>query len=91
MKKELTANEIVIKEMINANQKNDPLDNIYKEVSDLKQSLEFMQDQIFIDNIDNIKKELKKLDKNIKEVEDDLLDPHCLIKTYWVRGSLMQK
>lgn len=67
--------------MINANQKNDPLDNIYKEVSDLKQSLEFMQDQIFIDDINNIKKELKKLDKNIKGVEDDLLHPHCLIRT----------
>lgn len=81
MKKELTAIEIVIKEKINANQKNDPLDNIYKEVSDLKQSLEFMQDQIFIDDINNIKKELKKLDKNIKGVEDDLLHPHCLIRT----------
>ena len=67
--------------MINANQKNDPLDNIYKEVSDFKQSLEFMQDQIFIDDINNIKKELKKLDKNIKGVEDDLLHPHCLIRT----------
>lgn len=28
---------------------------MYKEVSDLKQSLEFMQDQIFIDDINNIK------------------------------------
>ena len=81
MKKELTAIEIVIKEMIHANQKNDPLDNIYKEVSDLKQSLEFMQDQIFTDDINNIKKELKKLDKNIKGVEDDLSHPHCLIRT----------
>ena len=32
---------------------------MYKEVSDLKQSLEFMQDQIFIDDINNIKN-LKK-------------------------------
>ena len=67
--------------MINANQKNDPLDNIPKEVSDLKQNIEFMQDQIFIDDVNDIKKELKKLDKSIKEVEDDLFDPHCLIKT----------
>ena len=37
------SNEILIKEMINANIKNtnDRLDNISKEVADLKQSLEF--------------------------------------------------
>ena len=63
--------------MINANVKNtnDRLDNISKVVADLKQSLEFTQDQMK-DDISDIKKELKRLDRNIKEVEDDLLDPH---------------
>ena len=63
--------------MIKANIKNtnDRLDNISKVVADLKQSLEFTQDQMK-DDISDIKKELKRLDRNIKEVEDDLLDPH---------------
>ena len=66
--------------MINANIKNinDRLDNVSVEVVDLKQSLEFTQDQMK-DEISDIKKELKKLDKNIKEVEDDLLDPHYVL------------
>ena len=65
---ELAAHEIVRKEMISANIKNtnDRLDNILKEIADLKESLEFTEDQMK-DEISEIKKELKKPDKNIKK------------------------
>ena len=39
----------------------------------MKQSLEFMQDQIFVDDINDMKKKLKKLDKKIKEVDSSKL------------------
>ena len=68
VKEDLAAHE-VIKQMINANMKNtnDRLDNIPKEVADLKESLEFRQDKMK-DDISGIKKELKELDKNIRKV-----------------------
>ena len=43
-------------------------------MTDLKQSLEFMQEKIK-EEINKIKKDLKDLDKNINEVQQDLLDP----------------
>ena len=39
----------------------------------MKQSLEFMQDKIFVDDINDMKKKLKKLDKKIKEVDSSKL------------------
>ena len=68
VKEELAAHE-VIKQMINANIKNtnDRLVNISKDVSDLKESLEFRHEKMK-DDISGIKKELKELDKNIKKV-----------------------
>ena len=68
VKEELAVHEIVMKEIISANIKNtnDPLDNILKEILDLKESLEFTQDQMK-DDISKIKKEVKKLDKDIKK------------------------
>ena len=68
MKEELAVHEIVMKEIISANIKNtnDRLDNILKEILDLKESLEFTQDQMK-DDISKIKKEVKKLDKDIKK------------------------
>ena len=39
----------------------------------MKQSLEFMQDQIFVDDINDMKKKLKKLNKKIKEVDSSKL------------------
>ena len=68
VKKELAVHEIVMKEIISANIKNtnDRLDNIFKEILDLKESLEFTQDQMK-DDISKIKKEVKKLDKDIKK------------------------
>ena len=68
VKEELAFHEIVMKEIISANIKNtnDRLDNILKEILDLKESLEFTQDQMK-DDISKIKKEVKKLDKDIKK------------------------
>ena len=68
VKEELAVHEIVMKEIISANIKNtnDRLDNILKEILDLKESLEFTQDQMKND-ISKIKKEVKKLDKDIKK------------------------
>ena len=68
VKKELAVHEIVMKEIISANIKNtnDRLDNIIKEILDLKESLEFTQDQMK-DDFSKIKKEVKKLDKDIKK------------------------
>ena len=43
-------------------------------MTDLKQSLEFTQEQIKKE-INKIKKDLKDLDKNINEVQQDHLDP----------------
>ena len=73
----VVAHRTVMKEIIIANIyiKNDRLDNISKEVANLKLSLEFTQDQMK-DDLGDIKKEFKKSDKNIKEVEDDLLHLH---------------
>ena len=53
---------------------NDCLDKISQNVTDLKQSLEFTQDQIK-EEINKIMKDLKQLNKNINEVQEDLLDP----------------
>ena len=68
VKEELAVHEIVMKEIISANIKNtnDRLDNILKEILDLKESLEFTQDQMK-DDISKIKKEVKKLEKDIKK------------------------
>ena len=68
VKGELAVHEKVMKEIISANIKNanDRLDNILKEIIDLKESLEFTQDQMK-DDISKIKKEVKKLDKYIKK------------------------
>ena len=68
VKEELAVHQIVMKEIISANIKNtnDRLDNILKEILDLKESLEFTQDQMK-DDISKIKKEVKKLDKDIKK------------------------
>ena len=56
---------------------NDRLDRILQDVADLKQSLEFTQEQMK-EEINKIKKDLKDLDKNINEVQQDLLDPKYL-------------
>ena len=63
--------------MINDNIKvtNDRLDKISQDVTDLKQSLEFIPDQMK-EEINKIKKETKELDKSINEVQQDLLDPN---------------
>ena len=68
VKGELAVHEKVMKEIISANIKNanDRLDNILKEIIDLKESLEFTQDQMK-DDISKIKKEVKQLDKYIKK------------------------
>ena len=73
---ELASHQMVIKEMINDNIKvtNDRLDRILQDVTDLKQSLEFTQEQMK-EEIKKIKKDLKDFDKNINEVQQDLLDP----------------
>ena len=52
---------------------NDRLDRILQDVADLKQSLEFTQEQMK-EEINKIKKDLEDLDKNINEVQQDLLD-----------------
>ena len=76
VKDELASHQLAIKEMINDNIKvtNDRLDRISQDVTDLKQSLEFTQEQMK-EEINKIKKDLKDLDKNINEVQQDLLDP----------------
>ena len=76
VKDELASHELAIKEMINDNIKitNDRLDRISQDVTHLKQSLEFTQEQMK-EEINKIKKDLKDLDKNINEVQQDLLDP----------------
>ena len=76
MKDELASHQLAIKEMLNDNIKvtNDRLDRILQDVTDLKQSLEFTQEQMK-EEINKIKKDLKYLDKNINEVQQDLLDP----------------
>ena len=63
--------------MINDNIKvtNDRLDKISQDVTDLKQSLEFIPDQMK-EEINKIKKDTKELDKSINEVQQDLLDPN---------------
>ena len=76
VKDELASHQLAIKEMTNDNIKviNDCLDKISQNVTDLKQSLEFTQDQIK-EEINKIMKDLKQLNKNINEVQEDLLDP----------------
>lgn len=73
---EFASHELVIKEMINASIKdtNDRLDKISQDVSDLKQSLEFTQDEVK-NEIDSINTKVKNLEKNVKVIEEDLLDP----------------
>ena len=63
--------------MLNDNIKvtNDRLDKISQDVTDLKQSLEFIPDQMK-EEINKIKKDIKELDKSINEVQQDLLDPN---------------
>ena len=62
--------------MINDNIKvtNERLDKILEDVTDLKQSREFKQDQMK-EEMNKIIKDLKELDKTINEVQQDLLDP----------------
>ena len=62
--------------MINASIKDtkERLDKISQDVSDLKQSLEFTQDDTK-EEIGNINTKLKDLEKNVKDIEKDLLDP----------------
>ena len=62
--------------MINAsiNDTKERLDKISQDVSDLKQSLEFTQDENK-EEIGNINTKLKDLQKNVKDIEEDLLDP----------------
>ena len=76
VKDELASHQLAIKEMINDNIKvtNDRLDRISQDVTDLKRSLGFKQEQLK-EEINKIKKDLKDLDKNINEVQQDLLDP----------------
>ena len=63
--------------MLNDNIKvtNDHLDKISQDVTDLKQSLEFIPDQMK-EEINKIKKDIKELHKSINEVQQDLLDPN---------------
>ena len=70
------SHQLAIKKVINDNIKvtNDRLDRILQDVTDLKQSLEFMQEQMK-EEINKIKKDLKDLDKNIHGVQQDPLDP----------------
>ena len=79
VKDELASHQLAILETINDNIKvtNDSLDKISQDVTDLKQSLEFTQDQMN-DKINKIMKDLKELDKNINEVQQDLLDPNYI-------------
>ena len=76
VKDELASHQLAIKEMLNDNIKvtNDHLDRILQDVTDLKQSLEFTQEQMN-EEINKIKKDLKDLDKKVHEVQQDLLDP----------------
>ena len=60
--------------LINWQFTNDRFDKISQDVTDLKQSLQFTQDQMK-EEINNIMKVLEELDKNINEVQQDLLDP----------------
>ena len=79
MKDELASHQLAILETINDNIKftKDCLDKISQDVTDLKQCLEFTQDQMN-DKINKIMKDLKELDKNINEVQQDLLDPNYI-------------
>ena len=76
LKDEFASHELVIKEMINASIKDtkEHLDKISQDVSDLKQSLEYTQDETK-EEIGNINTKLKDLEKNVKDIEEDLLDP----------------
>ena len=76
VKDEFASHELVIKEMINASIKDtkERLDKISQDVSDLKQSLEFTQDETK-EEIGNRNTKLKDLEKNVKDIEEDLLDP----------------
>ena len=76
VKDEFASHELVIKEMINASIKDtkERLDKISQDVSDLKQSLEYTQDETK-EEIGNINTKLKDLEKNVKDIEEDLLDP----------------
>ena len=62
--------------MINASIKDtkERLDKISQDVSDLKQSLEYTQDETK-EKIGNINTKLRDLEKNVKDIEEDLLDP----------------
>ena len=79
VKDELAFNQPAIKEMINDNIKvtNGHSDKILPDLTDLKKSLEFTQDQMK-DGINKIMKDIKELDKSINEVQQDLLKPNCL-------------
>ena len=75
VKDELAPHQLAIEEMINDNIKvtNDRLDRTSQDMTDLKQSLEFTQEQMK-EEINKIKKDLKNLDENINDVQQDLLD-----------------
>ena len=66
VKAELASHQLTIKEMINDNKKvtNDRLHRTSQDVTDLKQSLEFTQEQMQ-EEINKIKKDLKDLDKTL--------------------------
>ena len=68
IKNEIVSHQLAIKEMINDNIKvtNDRSEKISQDVTDLKQSLEFTQDQM--KKKSKITKGLKELDKIINEV-----------------------
>ena len=79
MKDGLASHQPAIKEMINDNIKvtNDHLDKISHNVTCLKQSLEFTQDQMK-EEINKIMKDIKELGRNINEVQQDLVDPNYI-------------
>ena len=53
--------------MITQKVTNDRLDRVSQDVTDLKQSLEFTQEQM--------KEEINKIKKDLKDFQQDLLDP----------------
>ena len=65
-------------EMISNNHlqnKNDHLDKISKEMTELTKSLEFTQDQLE-GEINNITENIKHLETSIKGIKDNVLDPN---------------
>ena len=77
---ELQAHEVVLQEILSSNLKlkNEWLEKLSREVSNIEKSLEFTQKQLE-DETKVIKKDIEILQKNLNEIEKNLLDPWDII------------